>query len=193
MSVYKHCSTLCFLSALCLEGIEQFDLLRPEALINRLEDEGDIVHSRIVLVQDAGFFYGIAAMALMAASIVLMRPVLSKAHVFWVTEVRMLAALLVLLIMFSLQKGRRGQLAPLWRRGSRGYAFSSALLGNLVSMTLWIAAFKFTTVNSAAILNQTNTVLVVILAAIFLKDRFDLRRLAATLLAVAGSVLILLG
>lgn len=141
----------------------------------------------------AGFLYGIAAMALMAASIVLMRPVLSKVHVFWVTEVRMLAALLVLLAMFSLQKGRRGMLAPLWRKGSRGYAFSGALLGNLISMTLWIAAFKFTTVNSAAILNQTNTVLVVVLAAIFLKDRFDPRRVLATLLAVAGSVLILIG
>ncbi len=141
----------------------------------------------------AGFVFGVVAMALMAVSIVLMRPVLSKAHVFWVTELRMLAALLVLLAMFALQQGRRKLLAPLWLPGGRVYAFLGALLGNLISMTLWIAAFKFTTVNSAAILNQTNTVLVVVLAAIFLKDRFDTRRLLATLLAVAGSVLILLG
>jgi drug/metabolite transporter (DMT)-like permease len=141
----------------------------------------------------AGFFFGVAAMALMAVSIVLMRPVLDRTHVFWVTEMRMLAALLVLLVLFVLQRDRRGLLAPLWRRGSRGYAFWGAVLGNLVSMTLWIAAFKFTTVNSAAILNQTNTVLVVVLAAVFLKDRFDLRRAAATVLAVAGSLLILLG
>lgn len=141
----------------------------------------------------AGFLFGIGAMALMAVSIVLMRPVLDKVHVFWVTEVRMLAALLVLSAMFALQKGRRGLLAPLWRKGSRGYAFWGALLGNLISMTLWIAAFKFTTVNSAAILNQTNTVLVVVLAALFLKEPFDLRRVLATLLAVAGTVLILVG
>lgn len=141
----------------------------------------------------AGFFFGIGAMALMAASIVLMRPALERAHVFWVTEVRMLAALLVLLAMFAVQKGRRGLLAPLWRRGSRGYALWGALLGNLISMTMWIAAFKFTTVNSAAILNQTNTVFVVVLAALFLREPFDLRRILATLLAVAGSVLILVG
>jgi len=141
----------------------------------------------------AGFLFGIGAMALMAASIVLMRPVLEKVHVFWVTEVRMLSALLVLSTMFALQKGRRGLLAPLWRKGSRGYAFRGALLGNLISMTLWIAAFKFTTVNSAAILNQTNTVLGVVLAALFLKEPFDLRRVLATLLAVAGTVLILVG
>lgn len=141
----------------------------------------------------AGFLFGVGAMALMAVSIVLMRPVLDRVHVFWVTEVRMLAALLVLLALFALQKGRRGLLAPLWRKGSRGYAFWGAILGNLISMTLWIAAFKFTTVNSAAILNQTNTVLVVVLAAIFLKDRFDLRRALATALAVAGSLLILIG
>ena len=140
----------------------------------------------------AGFIYGVMAMALMAVSIVLMRPILSKAHVLWVTELRMLSALLVLLVIFAVQKERGRMLAPLWRKGSRGYAFSGALLGNLISMTLWIAAFKFTTVNSAAILNQTNIVLVVVLAAIFLKDRFDLRRLLATLLAVAGSMLILI-
>ena len=140
-----------------------------------------------------GFIYGVGAMAIMAASIVLMRPVLNQAHVFWVTELRMVAALLVLLALLALQPGRRQLLAPLWRKGSRGYAFAGAILGNLISMTLWIAAFKFTTVNSAAILNQTNTVLVVVLAAIFLKDRFDLRRLLATVLAVAGSLLILLG
>ncbi len=141
----------------------------------------------------AGILYGAGAMAIMAVSIVLMRPVLAHAHVFWVTEVRMLAALLALLAMLAWQKDRGQMLAPLWRRGVRLYAFLGALLGNLISMTLWIAAFKFTSVSAAAVLNQTNTVIVVILAAIFLKDRFTRRRFLATALAVAGSLLVLLG
>jgi drug/metabolite transporter (DMT)-like permease len=141
----------------------------------------------------SGIFFGAAAMAIMAVSIVLMQPVLSGASVFWVTELRMLSALAVLLAMFARQKDRRQMLAPLWRKGSRHYAFWGALLGNLISMTLWIAAFKFTTVNSAAVLNQTNTVFVVVLASVFLKEAFTRRRLLATLLAVAGSLLVLLG
>jgi len=140
-----------------------------------------------------GILYGAGAMAIMAVSIVLMRPALSRAHVFWVTELRMLAALLVLLIMFALQKDRRRQLAPLWRKGIRGFAFAGAILGNLISMILWVTAFKYTSVNSAAVLNQTNTVFVVVLAAVFLKDRFTRRRFLAMALAVAGSLLVLLG
>jgi drug/metabolite transporter (DMT)-like permease len=141
----------------------------------------------------SGILYGAGAMVVMAVSIVLMRPVLRHAHVFWVTELRMLAALLPLLILFALQKERRRQLAPLWRKGSRGFAFAGAILGNLISMTLWVSAFKYTSVNSAAVLNQTNTVFVVVLAALFLKDQFTRRRVLAMFLAVAGSLLVLLG
>jgi len=140
-----------------------------------------------------GIFFGVAAMAIMAVSIVLMQPVLRGASVFWVTELRMLSALAVLLVMFAWQKDRRQLLAPLWQKGSRHYAFWGALLGNLVSMTLWVGAFKFTSVNSAAVLNQTNTVFVVVLASVFLKETFTRRRLLATILAVAGSLLVLLG
>jgi len=140
-----------------------------------------------------GIFFGASAMAIMAVSIVLMQPVLSRVSVFWVTELRMLSALVVLLVMFAWQKDRRRQLAPLWQKGSRHYAFWGALLGNLISMTLWVGAFKFTAVNSAAVLNQTNTVFVVILASVFLHEVFTRRRLLATALAVAGSLLVLLG
>lgn len=141
----------------------------------------------------SGILFGVAAMAIMAVSIVLMQPVLSGASVFWVTELRMLAALAVLLVMFAWQKDRRKLLAPLWQKGSRHYAFWGALFGNLLSMTLWVGAFKFTSVNSAAVLNQTNTVFVVVLASVFLKETFTRRRLLATVLAVAGSLLVLLG
>jgi drug/metabolite transporter (DMT)-like permease len=141
----------------------------------------------------SGIFFGASAMAIMAVSIVLMQPVLSRVSVFWVTELRMLAALAVLLVMFAWQKDRRLLLAPLWQKGSRHYAFWGALLGNLLSMTLWVGAFKFTAVNSAAVLNQTNTVFVVVLASVFLKEAFSRRRLLATILAVAGSLLVLLG
>lgn len=141
----------------------------------------------------SGIFFGVAAMAIMAVSIVLMQPVLSGVPVLWVTELRMFSALAVLLAMFAWQKDRRRLLAPLWEKGSRHYAFWGAVLGNLVSMTLWVGAFKFTSVNSAAVLNQTNTVFVVVLACVFLKEAFTRRRLLATALAVGGSLLVLLG
>ncbi|HEX7502482.1 MAG TPA: DMT family transporter, partial [Acidobacteriota bacterium] len=75
----------------------------------------------------SGIFFGVAAMAIMAVSIVLMQPVLSGVPVLWVTELRMLSALVVLLAMFAWQKDRRKLLAPLWEKGVRHYAFWGAL------------------------------------------------------------------
>ena len=80
-----------------------------------------------------------------------------------------------------------------------GGALAGAIVPPLVILcgwkvsALWVGAFKFTSVNSAAVLNQTNTVFVVVLASVFLKETFTRRRLLATVLAVAGSLLVLLG
>jgi drug/metabolite transporter (DMT)-like permease len=173
-----------------LEQIGGALLVIAAVLVVAYRKSGSPLPTRRVM---SGIFFGVAAMAIMAVSIVLMQPVLSRVSVFWVTELRMLSALAVLLLMFAWQKERRQLLAPLWQKGSRQYAFWGALLGNLISMTLWVGAFKFTAVNSAAVLNQTNTVFVVVLASVFLKEAFTRRRLLATVLAVAGSLLVLLG
>jgi drug/metabolite transporter (DMT)-like permease len=173
-----------------LEQVGGAVLVTAAVLVAAYRRDGGAKPTRQIV---AGILLGAGAMAVMAVSIVLMSPVLHHGHVFWVTEVRIVSALLALLAGLAWQKDRRRLLAPLWQRGVRLYAFAGALLGNLISMTLWVAAFKFTSVSSAAVLNQTNTVIVVLLAAIFLKDRLTGRRLLATFLAVAGSLLVLLG
>jgi len=173
-----------------LEQIGGAALVIAAVLVVAYRKSGSPLPTRRIM---GGIFFGVAAMAIMAVSIVLMQPVLSGAPVLWVTELRMLSALAVLLVMFAWQKDRRRLLAPLFEKGVRHYAFWGALLGNLLSMTLWVGAFKFTSVNSAAVLNQTNTVIVVVLACVFLKETFTRRRLLATALAVAGSMLVLLG
>jgi drug/metabolite transporter (DMT)-like permease len=164
-------------------------LVGGAVLIATYKKSGTLPPKKIII----GISYGAAGMAIMAISIVMMRPALDLAPLFWVVELRLLAALAALLIMFAFQKNRLKQLAPLWQKGSRFYAFWGTILGNLIAMTLWVAAFKYTSMNSAAILNQTSTIFVVILATILLKERFTRRRFIATLLAVAGSVLVLVG
>ena len=141
----------------------------------------------------SGWLAGIGAMALMAVAIVLMQPVLGRAPLLLVTELRILAALAVLAPLTLLHRDRRSLLGSLVGRGAWRHALPGALLGNVVSMIFWVAAFKFTAVNSAAILNQTNTVIVVLLASVWLKEPFTRRRLAGTALAFGGAVLVLTG
>jgi drug/metabolite transporter (DMT)-like permease len=164
-------------------------LVGGAVLVATYKKSGTLPPKKIII----GISYGAAGMALMAISIVIMRPALDLAPVFWVIELRLLAALVGLLFMFALQKNRLKQLAPLWEKGSRFYAFWGTILGNLIAMTLWVAAFKYTSVNSAAILNQTSTVFIVILATLFLRERFTRRRFIATILAVIGSIIVLVG
>lgn len=139
-----------------------------------------------------GIFMGASAMVTMGISIILMKPILDKNSIFWVTQVRLVAGSIALLIYLYFRKDRNHIISTLVNIKNWKFAFPGAILGNFLAMTLWIAAFKLTSVSSAAILNQTNTVFIVIFASLILKESFTLRRFAAMILGVGGSVIVML-
>lgn len=156
--------------------------------------EGGHVHAHIDrrrLV--TGFLAGVAAMALMGVSIALMQPVLGRTSLLVVTELRILAALAVLTPAMLLSPDRRALFTSLIGHGAWRHALPGSIIGNVLAMTIWVAAFKYTSVNSAAILNQVNTIFVVLLATWFLREPFSRRRLAGTALAFSGAVMVLAG
>ena len=60
-------------------------------------------------------------------------------------------------------------------------------------MIFWVAGFKYTDESAVAgILNQTSIIFAIILASIFLKERFTTRKLIAVIIASAGVVVIVL-
>ncbi len=140
-----------------------------------------------------GFAAGGVAMALMGVSVAIMQPVLKGTSVFVATELRMLAALAVLTPMMLLHKERRELFTSLTGHGAWRHALPGTLMGNVLSMTLWVAAFKYTSTHSAAILNQLNTIFILILATWLLKEVFTRARLVGTILAFGGALLVLLG
>jgi len=68
-----------------------------------------------------------------------------------------------------------------------------SVLGGYVALTLWIAGYKYTDASVASILNRTNTIFAMILAAIFLKEAFTRRKIVAVILAMGGIALVFLG
>ncbi len=140
----------------------------------------------------AGVAYGIGAVSLMALAIVWVKPVLARYDVLWSTTLRMVGGVGSLLVLWLLSPRARAQVRqaftpqPAWR-----YALPGAFLGTYVSLLFWIAGFKYTAANTAALLNQTNTILVVAWAVLFLREPLTLRTGAAVALASAGSVLVL--
>jgi drug/metabolite transporter (DMT)-like permease len=140
-----------------------------------------------------GFLAGAGAMAVTGVSISLMQPILNRSSLWVVTELRVLAALAMLTPMMLLRRDRWDLFASLAGHGAWRHALPGAFIGNVLAMTIWVAAFKFTSVNSAAILNQTSTVFVVLLATWLLKEPFTRRRLAGAALAFTGAVMVLAG
>jgi drug/metabolite transporter (DMT)-like permease len=140
-----------------------------------------------------GLVLGGSSMILMAFAIVWVKPVLERHDVLFSTGVRLTGGLLTLCLMaLSSRARRRATYAafrpqPAWR-----FAVPGAFLGTYVSLLCWIAAFKYADAGIAALLNQTSTMFIVLLAALFLGERLTARIMVAVGLALTGSVIVLL-
>ena len=74
--------------------------------------------------------------------------------------------------------------APIWKVSVPG-----AVIGTYVAMLSWVAGFKYAEAITASILNQTATLLIVLLAAIFLHERLTALKILAVVMGTLGSVL----
>ena len=138
-----------------------------------------------------GILLGALSMAANAASVVAVKPILSGYPVIWSSGVRLLggAVGLTLLAPATAAGGRKALAVFTPQRGWR-VAVPAAFVGTYLSVMLWLAGFKYGATNSAAVLNQTTTLFTVVLAAMFLRERFTPWHGAATALAFAGAAII---
>lgn len=138
-----------------------------------------------------GLILGAAAMFSVALGVILLEPILSRHTALWVTQVRLIFGSITLALYALAMKDRKTLFEPFRRAHTWRFAFPATVLGSFLAMILWIGAFEFTSIISASILNQTSTIFIVILATVFLKETFTLRRLAAVVLAMIGSLIVI--
>jgi len=140
----------------------------------------------------AGVVWGVLAMIFLALGIVIAKPVLNRAPVLWATAMRQIGCLCVMGPVALLSPRRREFLGVF--RPSRAWRFSlpATFLGSYLALLCWIAGMKYTKVGVAAILNQSSTILVLVFAAVFLKEPFTRRKILASLVALAGIVLVII-
>ncbi len=148
------------------------------------------MHAREIV---AGSIYGFLSMATVALGIVIAKPVLNRSPVLWATTVRQVGALAVMLPVALALRSRR-EIFSLFRP-ARHWRFSApaTFLGSYFALIFWIAGMKYTLAGAAAILNQTSSVLILVFASLFLKERFTLRKAIASVIAVAGIIMVTLG
>jgi drug/metabolite transporter (DMT)-like permease len=136
-----------------------------------------------------GLALGVLAVLLMAVAIVMVKRVLEHADLLWVSAIRMVGGIAGMLVV-SLVTGT-GR-APVALDG-RGWAMlvAAALVGQLLSMLLWLAGYKYTTASVASVLNETASVFIVVLAWLFLGEALTRRKLVGIGCTVGGVGLML--
>ncbi|MCP4293162.1 MAG: DMT family transporter [bacterium] len=138
-----------------------------------------------------GIALGVGAMACLGFGIVLAKQVLDGANVLWATSIRQFGSLLVLIPITLIRKDRKkiwGVFIPAahWK-----FSLPGTLLGSYFALLLWIAGMKLLPAGKAALLNQTSTIYLLILATIVLKEPFGRRKALSASLAVIGVFLVL--
>ncbi|MCK4775835.1 MAG: DMT family transporter, partial [Candidatus Krumholzibacteria bacterium] len=128
-----------------------------------------------------GVAWGILAVAAMAVGVVMIKPLLDEAPVLWVLQIRLIGGVAALLLFLAINPARGRILSTLLIRKSRGYTFVSSVIGGYVAMLIWLGGIKFTKASIAAALNQTNTVFVLVFAALILRERITAGRIIAIL------------
>jgi drug/metabolite transporter (DMT)-like permease len=134
----------------------------------------------------------VVSMALMAVGIVIAKPVLNQVDPWWAATVRVLGGTLFLAGQGLLPRHRPAVRAcfrpsPVWR-----LTVPAAVIGAYVAMVIWVMGFKHTAAGIAGVLNQTSNIFVLILAALFLRERITARKVAAIALAFVGAVVVVL-
>jgi drug/metabolite transporter (DMT)-like permease len=132
-----------------------------------------------------GFGFALLAVALMACSIVLVKRVLEAQPLLWVTGLRMVGAIAAMGLIAAL----RGELAQL-RPQAPGLPWLklgiAAFTGQFLAMVLWLAGYKFTLASVAAVLNETASIFILLLAALWLKEPLTRRALVGVVLTFSG-------
>lgn len=139
-----------------------------------------------------GVIIGMTAIALMALAIVMVKRVLEEQPLLWVTFLRLLGAVIGLLALAALPALRvRMAFNPSsvdWAR-----LVLAALIGQGLSMLFWLGGYKYTSASVAAILNESASVFLVLLAALWLREPIGRRGLVGVALTFSGIACMLLG
>lgn len=140
-----------------------------------------------------GIILAILAMVTMAVGVVIVKPILDRSPLLWLTEVRLIGGAIILVFVLLLHPGRRRIISPRLDRRSWTYTISGSFIGAYVAMILWLAGMKYTKASIAAALNQTANIFIFIFAAWLLKEPITPRRLAGIALGVSGAFMVTFG
>jgi len=139
-----------------------------------------------------GIVLAVICKILMAAGIVMMKPILDCKEVglIWATIIRTLTGTVTLMIVIMAMPQRKILISVFKPSRHWFILIPGSILGAYLALLFWMAGFRYTDVSIAAVLNQTTTIISIVLATLILKEVFTRRKLLAVILAMTGIILV---
>ena len=129
-----------------------------------------------------GLLLGASSVFMTAAGVVAMKPILSdqsnNESFFWLVTVRMFAGVVGMLLYLILKRQIKSTIGVVFAESHKWKTiFAASFCGSYLALLFWLAGFKYANASVASVLNETANVFIVILAALFLKESIDRRKL----------------
>ncbi len=167
--------------------VSMFMVLGAILIDLRGREEPDRPRERRELV--LGAVVGLGAVALMAGTIVSIKPLLGRVDVWWATTIRLVGALPVLWVV-GLSRRYRDDTLKTFTPGPRWWILvPGTFLGAYVTVLLWLLGFKYADAGIAGVLNQTSTFTIMLLATLVLREPMTRHRTVAMLLGFGGAAI----
>lgn len=139
-----------------------------------------------------GVIYGVGAVFMMAAGVVMVKEILETRSFLWTVELRMIGGgggmLVYMLVSSKWQNVKQNFSQPQpW-----GTMILASFLGAYFALILWLAGYKLIDASVASVLNETNVAFIVFLAWLMLGEQINPRKLAGLGLTLGGVIIMML-
>lgn len=139
-----------------------------------------------------GVLLGAASQLLMAAGIVLAKPVLDTSDVWWATTVRLSGGWALLVVHGMLPAHRAAVIRAFTPSRQWWLTMPAAVIGTYLALLFWIMGMKYTYTTIASVLNQLSVIFMLIFATLFLREPLTWRKVVAIGLGFGAGLLVAL-
>ncbi|MCZ6674832.1 MAG: DMT family transporter [Verrucomicrobia bacterium] len=150
------------------------------------KSENAITRNNLIL----GTITGVLSILCMASGMVITKPVVTDSSPILVAWIRLIGGAGGILC-FTILTGKFFQMTQVFKsRLPWKVMIIGGFIGSYLALLTWLIGFKYTTASIASILNQTSVIFILLLAAVFLKERLSPLKIAGAVLSFAGVFLI---
>jgi drug/metabolite transporter (DMT)-like permease len=138
-----------------------------------------------------GVMYGVGAVLMMAAGVVMVKDILETRSFLWTVELRVIGGFIGMLVYMLVTSQWQSVKRNFRRPQPWGTVVFASFLGAYFALILWLLGYKLIDASVASVLNETNVAFIVFLAWLMLGEKINRRKLAGLGLTLCGVIIMM--